>query len=122
MKKASLIMIALTLVFAAFTAGFILGRNAIRDRVSVSVANAPKETEATAATVSTGPVQINVNTATAQQLSTLPGIGDVLAQRIIDFRNANGPFESLADLTKVEGIGDKKLESILEYITLGGQE
>jgi comEA protein len=121
MKKASLIMIAMTLVFTAFTVGFILGRNADHNRVSISVSHAPKQTDPPQATTPTELTPIDINTATVQQLSSLPGIGQVLAQRIISYRTANGPFESLADLTKVEGVGEKKLEAILEYITLGGQ-
>lgn len=121
MKKASLIMIAMTLVFTAFTVGFILGRNADHNRVSISVSHAPKQTDPPQETAPTEPTPIDINTATVQQLSSLPGIGQVLAQRIISYRTANGPFESLADLTKVEGVGEKKLEAILEYITLGGQ-
>lgn len=121
MKKASLIMIAMTLVFTAFTVGFILGRNADHNRVSISVSHAPKQTDPPQATAPTELPPIDINTATVQQLSSLPGIGQVLAQRIISYRTANGPFESLADLTKVEGVGEKKLEAILEYVTLGGQ-
>lgn len=52
---------------------------------------------------------------------TLPGIGQTLANRIVAYRDANGPFENLGELCNVEGIGDKKLESILDHITIGGQ-
>ena len=64
---------------------------------------------------------INVNTATAEELTELPGIGQVLAQRIIAYREAHGPFTSVAQLGDVEGIGEKKLEAIIELITIGGQ-
>ena len=64
------------------------------------------------------PAVLNLNTATAEELATLPGIGPVLAQRIVDFRIANGPFASVEQLTDVEGVGEKKLDAIREYLRI----
>jgi competence protein ComEA len=61
---------------------------------------------------------VNVNTASAVELEGLPGIGEVIAQRIVDHRTANGPFASVDALLDVSGIGDAILESIRELVTV----
>lgn len=61
---------------------------------------------------------ININTASAAELDILDGIGPTLAQRIIDYRAANGPFATVEDINNVSGIGDKKFEAIKNSITV----
>ncbi|HEU4526887.1 MAG TPA: ComEA family DNA-binding protein [Actinomycetota bacterium] len=61
---------------------------------------------------------VNVNTASATELEALPGIGEVIAQRIIDHRTANGPFASVEELLEVSGIGEAILGSIRELVTV----
>ena len=62
--------------------------------------------------------RININTATSQQLQTLPRIGPALAQRIIEYRQISGKFSTVDDLTNVKGIGEKTLEKIRNRITV----
>lgn len=63
-------------------------------------------------------VRISINSGTLEELDRIPGIGPVTAQNIIDFREANGFFQNVEELTKVKGIGEKTLEKIREYISL----
>jgi competence protein ComEA len=66
----------------------------------------------------TGTELINVNVATAEELETLPGIGEVLAATIIEYREENGPFTSVDQLIEVSGIGEVTLEEIRELVTI----
>ncbi len=67
-------------------------------------------------TVASG--KVNINTATADQLTTLKGIGESTAQKIIDYRQQNGSFKSIEDIKNVSGIGDKKYAAIKDSITV----
>ena len=56
--------------------------------------------------------EVNINTASAEELAALEGIGDKIAQNIVEYRDANGPFATIEDLKNVKGVGDKKFEKI----------
>ena len=141
MKKQKIpILVLITCIFAAFVFGFFAGRNLNRTPVQIrTISPAPEtafasaedtaatETE-TASTESSDSASsenasvsfpININTATSAQLENLPGIGPVIAQRIVDYRNANGPFASTGQLINVSGIGETRLAAIWDYITIG---
>ena len=62
--------------------------------------------------------KVNINTASESELEGLPGIGPTLAQRIVDYRTQHGPFHDVKDLMKVEGIGQKKFDSLKDYVTV----
>ncbi len=64
--------------------------------------------------------QVNINTATVQQLQLLPRVGPALAQRIVDFRTANGPFKAPEELARVKGIGEKSFSRLQPYLTTNG--
>ncbi|BCJ44940.1 hypothetical protein GCM10010168_84860 [Actinoplanes ianthinogenes] len=61
---------------------------------------------------------VNLNTATLAELDTLPGVGPVLAQRILDARDAQGGFRAVSDLRKVDGIGDSRYEQLKDLVTV----
>ena len=63
--------------------------------------------------------KININTATRGELMDLSGIGEVLAGRIIDYRNQHGRFERIEDIMRVTGIGERRFEAIKDRITVG---
>ena len=114
MKKQGLILIAITVAFFCLLIGVFLGRSSNKAYIQIQdVQNAP-----TQPTESLVPVKIDINTATAQQLQLLPGIREVLAQRIIDYRETHGAFKSVEELMNVSGIGEKKFEDVKEFITV----
>lgn len=128
MKKPKLhILVLLTAIFAAFTLGLFLGRSSTKAAVTVSVPPAlqtePMETSLPPETAPTEPAvsfPININTATEQEFMALPGIGEVLAKRILAYREEHGSFSAPEELMLVEDIGEKRLEEILGLITIGG--
>jgi competence protein ComEA len=63
--------------------------------------------------------QININTASVEELDKLPGIGPAIAKAIIDYRTTNGPFKQIEDINDVKGIGDALFEKIKAQITVG---
>lgn len=62
--------------------------------------------------------KVNINTSGVEDLKSLPGVGDSLAQRIISYREENGKFKTIDDLKNVSGIGEKKFESMKDYVTV----
>jgi competence protein ComEA len=83
----------------------------------------PKKGETPPGAASGGSAQqpggkVNINSATASDFENLPGIGPVLAQKIVDYREQHGPFRSIQDLMKVIGIGQKKFDSLSAYVTV----
>ncbi len=119
MKKSLRILLSATVLFLVLGVGFLLGRMTVRpvtvrtgqlvSPVAEVSRSLPSETEIE---------RLCINTATREELAGLPGIGEILADRIVAYREANGPFRSLSELQRVSGIGEKTLTEIWDLISL----
>ena len=61
---------------------------------------------------------VDLNTAASSALESVPGIGKSLSQRILAFRDKNGPFQNVDDLLKVQGVGEKSIQKLRPYLTV----
>ena len=138
------VLLAVTAAFLLLAAGYFLGARSSTEPYRVEAlppaaetgapaqppetaapavtetASPETEASATAGTAApetpTVPDKININTASAEELDTLPGIGEQRAADIVADRAANGPFRIPEDLTRVPGIGEGILEGLIDYI------
>lgn len=126
------IALSMGVLFIIFAAGYYLGQRVragtyIIDTFAIPEKNmpAPLQTAEASDGASTeelpsgtpeAPPLININKADAEELADIPGIGPVLAGRIVTYREEHGPFADLEALTGVAGIGDKTIENMRPYI------
>ena len=120
-------LLCLTCIFCAFTLGFFMGRNQNHEVIHLDmVARVPLHNIPPASVTIPEETQeevkfpVDINSATSETLSALPGIGPTLAERILAYRNRNGKFQRPEELLNVDGIGPGKLEAILDYVITGG--
>lgn len=142
-KGVMAVLCAVLLVLAVMV-GFFLGRSTVAGPVRaitrVQAAQLPedsgtREVPAPQSTPSEGDepaepaetgeekaaLPLDINTATAEELQALPGIGEARAEAIVAYREAHGPFTHVEDLRAVSGIGEGILADIMDYITVGEQ-
>lgn len=128
LKKFEFAAIFVLIVAVFFTGGYFLGRGSVSGDVVIEPqsgvttpadyfeeAGADNETATEPVMLSPGET-VNINTADKTQLEALPGIGSVLAQRIVEYREANGSFAVTEDIMEVEGIGSGKYDDIKNLI------
>ncbi|MDB7860336.1 ComEA family DNA-binding protein [Intestinimonas butyriciproducens] len=117
MEKA---LLGLTAAFLLMTTGYFLGARSAADpyRVDTQYPAAAEIATPSEAPPAAPEGAVNINTATAAELETLPGIGEKRAADIVADRAANGPFRIPEDLTRVKGIGEGTLAGLIEYITV----
>lgn len=113
-------ILVLTGVFLLLTVGYFLIQNNAGEEYSVQGQTFWTSEVGAVVREETpeGEQRVNINTAGVDELQTLPGIGQVLAQRIIDSRTQNGEFRIPEDILRVSGIGQGTLSKILDYITV----
>lgn len=94
----------------------------VRDRSRM--AGTPVETDRTVSQEDFMPdvSPLDLNTATEEELDTLPGIGEELARRIVEYRETSGPFESVEEIMEVSGIGEAKFADLEGRITVNGED
>ena len=118
-QAAHLVMILLTLAFLGALAYFSAHGEptTVTDGYTVAV-----ERSVPAEEIVPERQPVDINSATAEELQQLMGVGPVLAQAIVDYRAEHGPFASVDELLEVSGIGEMKLEGIRNDITLGEED
>lgn len=113
--KAEILLLSLTAVFLCVLAGLYFHdtRSAGAEPVTVTT-----QTEVPQEALTPDFTPLDLNTATAAELMELPGIGEKLAERIVAYRAANGPFSSVEEIMEVEGIGEGKFADLEGRITV----
>ena len=115
--KTEWILLVLTGVFLCVLLGLFF-----RDRARLETAGIETEVEVSQEEILPDLSPLDLNRATNGELAQLPGIGEELARRIVEYREANGPFESVEELMEVSGIGEGKFAGLEGCITVNGED
>ena len=112
------VLLAVTALFVTFTLAFYIGRSSVHAQITTERApeTLVRELPAAESAPAEEAQKLELNRATQAELEALPGIGPVLAERIVQWRAQNGPFVSAEQIMDVEGIGEGKYEEIKDLI------
>ena len=113
MKNGKSILLLVCGLSLCLILGVFIGRNSKED-----YAKLPDNTDVV--TVDEEDYKLDLNTAGKVQLMEIPGIGEITAERILDYRDRNGAFTTIDELMNIEGIGEKKLLQMEPYLKVGG--
>lgn len=113
-KRAKIILAAV--IFAAIAAAGCIIERFEKDAFIMETAATEDAVPYTSDAEGESDGKININSADETELDKLSGIGEAMAQRIIRYREENGPFETIEEIMKVSGISEKKFEDIKEFI------
>lgn len=123
-KKANIAFFTAFLCFLCFIFGVTIGRRTsfaevlLNNNEIVAATLEPNQLNSSTDLETIG--KIDINTASVILLQSLPNIGETLAERIVEYREDNGPYHIVEDLLNVKGIGQSRLDEIRQYITVGG--
>ena len=117
-KKSIFTLLAVLAAFLLLVSGFYLGRKTVRGVTVCAERSLPTAQSSGKMSERSGNSRININTATAEELQTLPMIGKTIAERIVEYRNLHGAFSGISELMKVDGIGQARFDAIKEYVTV----
>lgn len=119
---AQTVLLCITILCVGLMVGILLGKNTATRPVTLSAYDKISQDESSQSASSGNDAvgKININSATADELSMLPGIGSTYANRIIEYRLNNGNFNTIEELMNVKGIGTGRFDAIKNYITVGG--
>ena len=119
MKKSLFVLLAITTVFLGVITGIYIGRNSLGTTITINP-NAGNSASDDPAKQPAEVGKVNINTADAEKLKSLPGIGASKASRIIEYRNTYGKYTCIEDLIYVDGFSYTIIENLRPYITVGG--
>lgn len=114
--KCEKILLGLTALFLMFLLALFFRDRAAAEAAPVTV---EAETAVPQETFMPDVSLLDINSAPVEELAELPGIGEVLAERIVEYRAEHGPFKTVEELTEVSGIGERKLAELEGRVTAG---